>query len=101
MRARRTNESIDIGRRGPSMVAVAALVVSSLAVVVGAAPPVVNAERTTGEIVKYEFGDSPGSVVADTSGNGTPLNLTIADPSNVTWVPGGRQPSCGAERRLR
>ena len=66
-----------------------ALVVSSLAIVAGAAPSVVNAERTPGEVVRYDFGDASGAVVSDTSGNGTPMDLTVADPGNVTWVEGG------------
>ena len=39
-------------------------------------------------IVQYEFQEGSGSTVADT-GSGTPLNLTIQNPGNVTWMPGG------------
>jgi len=31
----------------------------------------------------------PGATVVDTSGFGLPLDLTIEDPENVSWIPGG------------
>ena len=40
-------------------------------------------------IVRYGFDEATGSVVTDTSGVGTPLDLTIAAPARTTWVPGG------------
>ena len=39
-------------------------------------------------IVHYDFTEGSGTTVADT-GAGTPLNLTINNPGNVSWVPGG------------
>jgi|GEM_PF-426534 len=41
---------------------------------------------TTGLIALYPFTESGGSVVHDYSGYQTPLDLTIADPNNVSWV---------------
>ena len=43
---------------------------------------------TNGIVVLYEFDDGSGSTVADTSGNGTPLNLTIETLGSVTWQSG-------------
>ncbi len=50
------------------------------------APP--GSRVTEGLTSLYEFRDGSGSAVRDTSGLGGPLNLTIDDPSKVTWVPG-------------
>jgi hypothetical protein len=36
----------------------------------------------------YEFDENGGSVARDTSGHGEPLDLTVQDPSAVTWAPG-------------
>ena len=36
----------------------------------------------------YDFSEGGGSTVGD-SGSGAPLDLTIADPGNVSWVDGG------------
>ncbi|MEE8599585.1 putative Ig domain-containing protein [Euzebya tangerina] len=44
--------------------------------------------RVDGSVVLYEFEDGAGAGVADTSGNGSPLDLTIDNPANVTWTPG-------------
>ena len=44
---------------------------------------------TTGIQARYDFNEGSGSTVNDTSGVGTPLNLTIASPSSVTWISGG------------
>jgi hypothetical protein len=44
---------------------------------------------TDGLIVLYDFQEGSGSTVYDMSGVGAPLDLTIADPANVTWLPGG------------
>ncbi len=46
------------------------------------------ASRTPGELVKYEFLEGSGTTVRD-SGSGPPLDLTISDPGNVAWQPGG------------
>ena len=43
---------------------------------------------TTGLTSLYEFNETSGSTVNDTSGVGTPLNLTIANPANTAWIPG-------------
>jgi VCBS repeat-containing protein len=48
------------------------------------APPRV----TTGLQVRYNFNKGSGSTVNDTSGVGTPLNLTISPTSAVTWLSG-------------
>jgi hypothetical protein len=37
----------------------------------------------------YYFNEGSGALVHDTSGAGTPIDLTIANPSAVDWVPGG------------
>ncbi len=47
------------------------------------------ARITTSQQVLYTFEEGSGSTVADISGTGTPLNLTIATPAAVSWVPGG------------
>ncbi|NOX77094.1 MAG: LamG domain-containing protein, partial [Gammaproteobacteria bacterium] len=47
------------------------------------------ARITTGQQVLYTFEEGSGSTVTDVSGTGTPLNLTIATPAAVSWVPGG------------
>ncbi|MEM9191645.1 MAG: LamG-like jellyroll fold domain-containing protein [Myxococcota bacterium] len=39
-------------------------------------------------VVLYEFDEGIGSTVGDTSGVGTPLDLAIVDPPNVTWGAG-------------
>jgi Concanavalin A-like lectin/glucanases superfamily/Bacterial Ig domain len=38
--------------------------------------------------VLYNFGEGTGNTVMDLSGVGTPMNLTIGNPANVTWQPG-------------
>lgn len=43
---------------------------------------------TNGLIAYYNFKETAGNVVHDVSGNGTPLNMTISDPANVTWNSG-------------
>lgn len=40
---------------------------------------------TTGLLSLYDFAATSGNVVYDVGGNGTPLNLTIADPAAVEW----------------
>ncbi|KPJ78044.1 MAG: hypothetical protein AMJ54_05645 [Deltaproteobacteria bacterium SG8_13] len=46
--------------------------------------------RVTSDLqVLYDFTEGSGATVNDVSGAGAPLNLTIADPGNVTWIPGG------------
>jgi VCBS repeat-containing protein len=50
-----------------------------------AAPPRV----ATGIQARYDFNEGSGATVADTSGVGTPLSLTISSTSNVSWVSGG------------
>jgi hypothetical protein len=39
--------------------------------------------------VLYGFNEGSGSTVADVSGVGTPLNLTVGAPANVSWLTGG------------
>jgi hypothetical protein len=48
------------------------------------APPRVS----TNIQVLYAFNEGSGTTVNDTSGVGTPLNLTVANASAVTWLPG-------------
>ncbi len=38
--------------------------------------------------VLYTFSEGSGTIVNDVSGVGSPLNLTIANPANVTWSDG-------------
>lgn len=40
-------------------------------------------------IALYDFTEGSGNVVNDISGFGSPLNLTIANPSNTSWIGGG------------
>ncbi|MCA9884779.1 MAG: hypothetical protein KC708_17495, partial [Anaerolineae bacterium] len=42
-----------------------------------------------GLLALYEFNEGSGSTVTDTSGVGTPLNLVVANPGNVTWNASG------------
>ncbi|MFL6195457.1 MAG: Ig-like domain-containing protein, partial [Thermoanaerobaculia bacterium] len=42
----------------------------------------------TGIQARYDFNEGSGSTVTDTSGVGTPLNLTISNTANVSWLPG-------------
>lgn len=44
---------------------------------------------TNGLYVLYTFKEGSGSTVLDVSGVGTPLNLTINNPNNVTWTTDG------------
>lgn len=45
--------------------------------------------RVTDQLVLlYNFLEGSGNTVTDTSGFGSPINLTIQDPSHVTWNPG-------------
>ena len=50
--------------------------------------PSSNTRITTGLTSLYEFNETSGNTVTDTSGVGTPLNLTIANPANTTRLPG-------------
>lgn len=52
-------------------------------IVVNHSPMAANV--TSNLVALYEFNEGNGNVVTDTSNNGSPLNLTIADPSRVTW----------------
>ena len=53
-----------------------------------ASPP--NDRVTEGLVALYEFNGVTGAtVVADTSGVGAPLDLTIGDPAQVAWGDGG------------
>ncbi|HEX6902960.1 MAG TPA: Ig-like domain-containing protein [Thermoanaerobaculia bacterium] len=47
------------------------------------------ARVTSGIQTRYDFNEGSGSTVNDTSGVGTPLNLTIGSTSSVTWLSGG------------
>lgn len=50
---------------------------------------------TSGLVVLYEFNEGSGSTVGDTSGVGTPLNLTIDSVPNVTWLSGALRINSG------
>jgi VCBS repeat-containing protein len=43
----------------------------------------------TGIQARYNFNEGSGSTVSDSSGVGTPLNLTVASPTSVSWISGG------------
>lgn len=50
----------------------------------------VDAARVTdGLVVGYDFREGSGDIVGDHAGFGDPVNLTIDDPSAVTWNGGG------------
>ncbi|MEZ5257339.1 MAG: LamG-like jellyroll fold domain-containing protein [Ilumatobacteraceae bacterium] len=50
---------------------------------------VTDALRVSDNLVAlYTFDEGSGSKVTDVSGNGTPMDLTIANPANVSWAPG-------------
>ncbi|MEM9714185.1 MAG: hypothetical protein AAGA17_18335, partial [Actinomycetota bacterium] len=67
-----------------------ALLAAAVAATVVVAAPVDAAERTTdGLLALYDFDEGAGSVVRDLSGSTSPVDLTIDDPSNVTWTDGG------------
>ncbi|MBK7807565.1 MAG: carbohydrate binding domain-containing protein [Saprospiraceae bacterium] len=55
---------------------------------VDVAPTCCSGQVSSGVIAKYDFSEGTGAVVNDISGNGTPLNLTIQNPANTTWVAG-------------
>ena len=43
---------------------------------------------TDGLVVLYEFNEGSGATVGDSSGVGTPLDLTIDNTGNITWLSG-------------
>jgi len=47
------------------------------------------AQVTDGLQVLYTFEEGSGTTVHDVSGAGTPLDLTIGDEANVSWIPDG------------
>jgi hypothetical protein len=51
--------------------------------------PNASARVTAGLVALYDFATGSGNVVADVSGIGSPLDLTIDDLGAVTWLPGG------------
>ena len=53
------------------------------------ATPVNSTCADTGLVALYTFLEGSGATVLDKSNVGTPLNLTIAAPSAVSWVAGG------------
>ncbi len=48
-----------------------------------------RARSTDGLVVRYDFDEGSGNVISDTSGVGTPLDLTIGSTKRVTWLPSG------------
>jgi myo-inositol-hexaphosphate 3-phosphohydrolase/glucose/arabinose dehydrogenase/lysophospholipase L1-like esterase len=49
---------------------------------------VIGSRITAGLQMLYTFQEGAGSTVADVSGVGAPVNLTIDDLNDVTWIPG-------------
>lgn len=45
--------------------------------------------RVSGSVAEYVFAGGSGTTIADSSGYGTPLDLTIANPSATSWSPDG------------
>ena len=56
---------------------------------VATAVPLPEQRVTEGLITLYTFAAGSGKVVADVSGSGAALDLTISDPNKVDWLPGG------------
>ncbi len=52
-----------------------------------AGSPSLSSRVSSGIVALYTFQNGTGSTVADVSGVGTPMNLTIQNPANVTWLP--------------
>jgi hypothetical protein len=48
-----------------------------------------NSRLATDLVVLYDFKEGSGAVIKDVSNNGTPLDLTIGTPANVTRLAGG------------
>jgi len=65
------------------------IILSLLFVLTLSGPALGQGRITDGQQVLYGFEDEPGSTVHDISGVGTPLDLSIADPGAVAWIPGG------------
>ncbi|MEO1064013.1 MAG: malectin domain-containing carbohydrate-binding protein [Actinomycetota bacterium] len=77
-----------VHRRVRAMLAVLlAMAALPLSAVATAAPA--GAQTAPSPLALYEFSEGSGTTVADTSGVGAPLDLTIADPGAVSWTPGG------------
>jgi hypothetical protein len=79
---------LSVGTRSRWAIASVILMFASVLPLV-AATPAAQAARATGEIALYDFTEGSGTAVNDTSGFGTPLDLTIATPGAVSWLPGG------------
>ena len=67
---------------------------------VNATTPAAPLPPTSGRVTQdlallYTFGEGSGNTVSDGAGN---LNLTIADPSQISWLPGGGLTLTGATR---
>ena len=48
-----------------------------------------DGRTSDGLVALYTFQGGSGATVVDVAPSGSPLNLTIADPSQVSWLPGG------------
>jgi SdrD B-like domain/Concanavalin A-like lectin/glucanases superfamily len=52
-----------------------------------AGTPALANRVSSGIVALYTFQNGTGSTVEDVSGVGTPMNLTIQNPANVSWLP--------------
>jgi hypothetical protein len=52
-------------------------------------PANANSRLTSDLVVLYDFKEGSGNIIRDVSNNGTPLDLTIGTPANVTRLAGG------------
>jgi|GEM_PF-2703459 len=43
----------------------------------------------SGLVALYDFSEGSGNIINDISGYGSPLNLVVSNPSNVSWLSGG------------
>jgi len=51
--------------------------------------PLASSRVTDDLVALYTFGEGSGASVLDVSGVGSPMDLTVADPDNVSWILGG------------
>ena len=85
--SRETHGSSGMRRMWTAFVAGAMVATSALAL--APSSPAQAARTTAGLVALYEFGEGSGTTVADTSGVGAALDLTIADAGAVAWNSNG------------